>query len=274
VAGVVVFGCKDKAKVSEETAKVDVQSMVVLASKDVDEIECGLPEGGRQMAVELGKESGRESDPQQVRTALRKLREAVPDLRMAKSTFFAFADDKGVAVRNDLEQDTMAGKDLIGVYPALKKLLSGDAYVATNGQFPDAPNPAGPDKEWVAGVSVKKDDGALVGLLVTGWTYRRFAHHLQDSLKRDLLDQIRSDGDRGRLPVFYVFLFDKETAYGARGTPVVNEKALADMNLVDKTASGTASGTAIITDRTFGWAASRVPKLGDDVGIVVLRSEI
>ena len=88
----------------------------------------------------------------QVRTALLKMRQQVPDLGVAKSTFFAFTDDKGIAVRNDLEQDTMAGKDLVGAYPDLKKALAGEAYVTTQGRFPGVPNPQGPDKEWVAGV--------------------------------------------------------------------------------------------------------------------------
>ncbi|MCL2726246.1 MAG: hypothetical protein FWD69_17630 [Polyangiaceae bacterium] len=274
VAGALTLGCKDKAKISEEAARADVGELVTLANEDVAEIERGLPEGGRKMATELRKDAGKEIDPQRVRSILRKVRQTVPDLAVAKSTFFVFADDKGIAVRNDLEQDTMAGKDLVGAYPALKKVLSGDVYVATNGQFPGASIPAGSDKEWVAGTPVKKDDGALIGILVTGWSYRRFAYHLQDSLKRILQDRITREGENGKLPVFYVFVFDREAVYGARGTPAVNEKTLADMNLVDKTAQGLGHGTVTITDRAFGWAAARVPKLGDDVGIAVLRSEI
>ena len=97
---------------------------------------------------------------------------------------------------------------------------------------------------------------------------------LQESLKRDLQDQLMRDGEKGKLPVIYVFLFDKDTAYGARGTPAVNEKALQGVNLVEKTANGPASAPITIEDRAFGWAAQRVPKLGADVGIVVVRSEI
>jgi hypothetical protein len=266
-------GCKDKGKQSAEEARANVRALVTLAEKDVGEIERGLPEGGKKMAALLGKDDPKANAPQ-VRSALLKMRQQVPDLGVAKSTFFAFTDDKGIAIRNDLEQDTMAGKDVASAYPDLKKALAGEAYVATQGQFPGAPNPAGPDKEWVAGVPVKREDGSLMGLLVTGWTYRRFAYHLQESLKRDLQDEIMRSGEKGKLPVLYVFLFDASAVYGARGTPPVNEKALADQNLVDKTKAGPADGTITITDRAFGWAAARVPKLGTDVGIVVLRSEI
>lgn len=272
-------GCKDKGKVSAEEARGNVKLLVELAEKDVGEVDRGLPEGAKKMAAHLAKETDAKQPDQkqnapQIRSALLKMRQQVPDLGVAKSTFFAFTDDKGVAVRNDLEQDTMAGKDLVAAYPDLKKVLAGEPYVTTQGQFPGVPNPQGPDKEWVAGVPVKRDDGTLLGMLVTGWTYRRFANHLQESLKRDLQDKLMRDGDKGKLPVMYVFLFDKDGVYGARGTPPTNEKALAELGLTAKTASGPVDAPLVISERPFGYAAARVPKLGPDVGIVVLRSEI
>jgi len=272
-------GCKDKGKVSAEEARANVKLLVELAEKDVAEIDRGLPEGAKKMAAHLAKETdAKQPDAKQhtpqVRSALLKMRQQVPDLGIAKSTFFAFTDDKGIAVRNDLEQDTMAGKDLVGAYPDLKKALAGEPYVTTQGQFPGVPNPQGPDKEWVAAVPVKRDDGSLIGLLVTGWTYRRFANHLQESLKRDLQDKLMRDGDKGKLPVMYVFVFDKDGVYGARGTPPPDEKALTEVGLSAKTANGPVDSPLMIDARPFGYAAARVPKLGPDVGVVVLRSEI
>ena len=269
-------GCRDKGKVSAEEARTNVKLLVDLAEKDVGEIERGLPEGAKKMAAQLAKE--KEPDPRQssaqVRSSLLKMRQQVPDLGVAKSTFFAFTDDKGIAIRNDLEQDTMAGKDIVSAYPDFKKALAGEPYVSTQGTFPGVPNPQGPDKEWVAAVPVKREDSTLVGLLVTGWTYRRFAYHLQEVLKRDLQDRLMRDGEKGKLPVLYVFLYDRDSVYGARGAPPVNEKALHAVGLVDKTANGPADAPLTIEDRAFGWAAALVPKLGHDVGIVVLRSEI
>jgi hypothetical protein len=272
-------GCKDKGKVSAEEARANVKLLVELAEKDVAEIDRGLPEGAKKMAAHLAKETdakqpdAKQNAPQ-VRTALLRIRQQVPDLGVAKSTFFAFTDAVGIAVRNDLEQDTMAGKDLVAAYPDLKKAIAGEPYVTTQGQFPGVPNPQGPDKEWVAGVPVKREDGSLIGLLVTGWTYRRFAYHLQETLKRDLQDRLIREGDKGKLPVVYVFVFDKDGAYGARGTPAPDEKALNELNLSAKTAAGPVDAPLMIADRPFGYAAARVPKLGPDVGIVVLRSEI
>lgn len=267
-------GCKDKGKVSADEARANVKLLAELAEKDVAEIDRGLPEGAKKMAAQLAKETDAKSNTPQVRSALLKMRQQVPDLGVAKSTFFAFTDEKGIAIRNDLEQDTMAGKDLVGAYPDLKKALAGEPYVTTQGQFPGVPNPQGPDKEWVAAVPVKREDGNLLGLLVTGWTYRRFAYHLQEALKRDLQDHLMRDGEKGKLPVLYVFVFDKDGVYGARGTPPADEKALAELGLTAKTEGGPTEAPLTIADRPFGWAAQRVKKLGVDVGIVVLRSEI
>lgn len=272
---VLAAGCRDKGKQSAEAASADLHGIVALAEKDVGEIERGLPEGGVKMTKLLGGEANPPSNPAAVRSALLKIRQQVPDLGVAKSTFFAFTDEKGIAVRNDLEQDTMAGKDVLVPYPAFRKVLEGAPFVTTQGQFPGPANPQGPDKEWVAAVPVKSQDGtATVGMLVTGWTYRRFAYHLQEALKRDLQEQLMQSGDKGKLPVVYAFLFDQEGVYGARGTPPVNEKALGDLKLAEKTASGPASAPIVIEERPFGWAAARVPKLGDNVGVVMLRSEI
>ena len=268
-------GCKDKGKLSADEARANAKLLAEAAEKDVAEIERGLPAGAKKMGELLGSEADPKANPPGVRTALLKMRREVTDLGVAKSTFFAFTDEKGIAIRNDLEQDTMAGKDVAGAYPAFKKALAGEAYVSTQGTFPGAPNPAGPDKEWVAAVPVKRADGATLGLLVTGWTYRRFAYHLQEALKRDLQEKLMQAGDKGKLPVIYVFLFDKDAVYAARGTPPVNEKTMTELKLTEKTnASGAADSPIVIEDRAFGWAAIRVKKLGDDVGIAVLRSEI
>src|SRR5262249_18272285 len=132
------------------------------------------------------------------------------------------------------------------------------------------PRPSGPDKDWLAAAPVKRADESVAGMLVTGWSFRRFAYHLQETLKHDLETQQNT----GKLPVLYVAVFDKTGVYSAPQTPQVNDKALADQDLVGKTANGPAQGTASITDREFGWAAVRLPRMGPDVGIAVLRSEL
>jgi hypothetical protein len=265
-------GCKDQAKESAAKAANDVSDLGALVDKDVGEIERGMPEGAKKLAPLVAAGADPRQDPPGVRKALQRARRDVMDLNIAKSTFFALADANGVAIRNDLEEDVMAGQNLFSVFPGLSKAK--DGYVTTTGSFPNGSTKNGPDEDWIAGVPLKNEGGATAAVFVTGWTYRYFARHLQESLKDRLTDQAKKTGDEGKIPVFYVAVFDKTGVYPAPLTPQVDEKALGEQGLLEKTAGGAAQGTLTITDRAFGWAAMRTPKLAPDTGIVVLRSEL
>lgn len=272
-AGMMLVHCKDQAKESAKLAAGNADELAVLVDKDVGEVQRGMPEGAQKLGALYANGADPRQDVPAVRQALLRTTRDVPDLNVAKSTFFALADDKGVGIRNNLEQDAMAGQDLMKLFPALSKALEG-AYVETTGSFGGPPGPAGPDKDWVAAMPVKNDQGKVSGLFVTGWSYRRFAAHLQEVLKSRFQENLRKSGDTGKMPVFYVCVYDATGVYCERTTPKVNEQALIDAKLVEKTATGPFQGTMTITDREFGYAAKRTPKLGENTGVVVLRSEL
>lgn len=266
-------GCKDQGKASALGAAENAAWLGTLADKDVEEIERGLPEGAKRMAAMIAKTPEISKDAAQAKAAILRARREVPALNVSKSTFFALADENGIGIRNNLEEDAMAGQNLVATFPDLKKALGG-SFVTTTGAFPGASTNQGADRDWIAASPVKDDSGKLLGLFVTGWAYRRFAYHLQESLRSDLAEKIRKAGDNGKLPVSYVGVFDRSGVYMAPRTPPVNEKALVEADLATKTASGPYQGTTSITDRTFGIGAVRVPKLGAEAGVVVLRSEL
>jgi hypothetical protein len=262
--------CKDQAKESASHAASDVAELAELVDKDMGEVERGLPEGAKRLAPLVANGADPRQDVAGVRKALLRMRRDVADLNVAKSTFFALADTSGLAIRNDLEEDVMAGQNLFAIFPELAK--GTDGYVTAIGAFPNASTKNGPDKDWVAALPVKRENGTTGALLVTGWTYRYFARHLQESLRDRLVD--RAKESQGKLPVFYVGLFDKSGVYCAPLTPQVDEQALASQDLPSRTQNGSYQGTLNITDRAFGFAAQRAPKLGADTGVVVLRSEL
>ncbi len=268
-------GCKDQAKESAKLAVADCDTLATLVDKDIAEVAKGLPDGATKLAPLYAGSADPTKDLPALRQSLLHTQRDVPDLNVAKSTFFALTDDKGIGVRNNLEQDAMAGQDLAKLFPGISKALAGE-YVETTGSFggPVPPTANGPDKDWLAAAPVKNEQGKVVALFVTGWSYRRFATHLQEVLKENLQTNLRKSGDTGKMPVFYVALFDASGVYSEKTTPKVSEQALAELKLVDKTKSGTAQGTVNITDRDFGYAAKRTPKLGADTGVVVLRSEL
>jgi hypothetical protein len=266
-------GCKDQAKESAKLAAKDVDTLAELVDKDVSEVARGLPEGAKRLGSLYAGGADPKTDLVTVRQALLKAQRDVPDLNVAKSTFFALTDDKGIGIRNNLEQDAMAGQDLAKLFPGISKALGGE-YVETTGSFGGPPGPNGPDKDWIAASPVKNEQNKVVALFVTGWSYRRFASHLQEVLKENFQNNLRKSGETGKMPVFYVAVFDASGVYSERTTPKVDEQALADAKLVEKTKAGPYQGTVNITDRDFGYAAKRTPKLGEDAGIVVLRSEL
>jgi hypothetical protein len=263
--------CKDEAKESAARATKDAADIAALVDKDIGEVERGLPAGAVKLAPLVADGADPKQDVAGVRGALLRIRRQVPDLNIAKSTFFALADPSGVAIRNDLEEDVMAGQNLVSLFPALAKAT--DGFVTATGKFPNAQSKNGPDEDWVAAAPVKRADHTTGALLVTGWSYRYFARHLQEALKTYLLDQAKAAGNEGKLPVYYVALFDKSGIYSAPLTPAVDDQALASQDLVNKTASGPCQGTVTITDRAFGFAAQRTPKLAADTGVVILRSD-
>jgi hypothetical protein len=267
-----ITACKDQAKESAAHASQNAAQLAELVDKDVGEVERGMPDGAKLLAPLVAAGADPRQDVAGVRRALVKVRRDVTDLNVAKSTFFALADPSGVAIRNDLEEDVMAGQNLFGIFPALAKAK--DAYATAIGAFPNAPTKNGPDEDWVAAAPVKRADGTTGAVFVTGWSYRFFARHLQEAIKTRLAEEAKAAGNEGKLPVYYVAVFDKSGVYSAPTTPAVDEEALSRLDLAGKTAAAPASGTVTITDRAFGWAAQRTPKLAADTGVVVLRSEL
>jgi len=268
-------GCKDQAKESAKLAAGNADTLALLVDKDIGEVESGMPEGAVKLSPLFANGADPKSDLPNVRQTLLHTQRDIPELNVAKSTFFALTDDKGVGIRNNLEQDAMAGQDLAKLFPGISKALGG-AFTETTGSFgtPPAPNANGPDKDWIAAQPVKNEQGKVAGLFVTGWSYRRFATHLQEVLNGNFQTELRKSGNTGKMPVFYVGVFDASGVYTARTTPKIDEDALVSAKLVDKTASGPYQGTVTITDRDFGYAAKRTPRLGADTGVVVLRSEL
>ncbi len=272
LASLVLTGCKDKDKENAASAGQIIATLATLSEKDVAEVERGMPEGAKLLAPLFAKGDPRQ-DIAAVRSAIKRVRRENMDLNVAKSTFFALCDDKGVAIRNDLDTDVMAGQNLITIFPELAKAQT-TPYATTTGSFPMSGPRAENDKDWVAAVPVKKDDGTVAGLFVTGWSYRYFARHLSEALKSQLVEEAKKKGDPGKIPVYYIAVFDKTGVYTAPLVPDVNKKALEEADLVGKTASGKFQGSITITERTFGLGAARVPKLGPETGIVIIVSEV
>jgi hypothetical protein len=269
-----VSSCTESAKVSEHKATGHVERLAKLADDDVDEVRRGLPRGAKALGAALFGQAGAGPNHGGVCRAMERVRGDDRDLTVAKSTFFAVADDKGIVLCSDQEPDILTGRDVLAAYPPLQKTLSGET-VETMGTMPEASVRAGPDEQWLAAAPLRDAAGVVRGMYVTGWSLRRFAFHLEETLKHDFVEEaLKANDTRSKQPLVYVFVFAGRKVYGAPVTPLVSAQALEALDLPAKTEGGTLFHQELeIAGRKYGLAARRAKRMGETVGVAVLRSE-
>jgi polyhydroxyalkanoate synthesis regulator phasin len=262
-------GCSKTGEVSRQQARVEVEDLAKVASTDVEEVRKGLPLGAHQLEAFFADDKA-QGDAAAAKEALDRARGKVQDLRTAKSTFFALADKNGLILRSDLEHDALASKNLFAAFDL--KAAAGGRYAEARGSMPEAAGVRGRgDGQWAAAAPVLKGSD-VVGLYATGWSWSAYAYRLENHLRSRVRSEAVTAG--AKEPLVYVYVVVEKAAYGAPISPEVNAKAVQDSGLM-----GRASGEAVvdtaqeIEGRDFGIALRRVPALGSDVAIAVVRSE-
>ena len=262
--------CKKPSAISAEKAKLDVVALTKATHSDVAEVRSGLPQGAKFLLPLFATGKPASDDPHGARSALETARNKVQDLRVSKGTFFAVAGSDGVVIRNDQDQDAMAGHALFPSFPELKTALAGQ-YVESRGSMPEAAGVRGrADGQWVAAQPVV-DESGVKGLYVTGWSWAAYARRLEFALGSTLRSQL-SEGQK--LPLVYVYIVVGKEVFGAPISPEVNARAIAQLSpLVNASASTATSFELEIDGREFGLGVELAPDLGKDVAVAVLRSE-
>jgi hypothetical protein len=263
------LSCTKTSEISRKKAREHVELLAKAAQADVEEVRKGLPLGAQQLEAFFAEPKAGE-DAAAAKAALERARSRVQDLRTAKSTFFLLADGTGSILRSDLEHDALAGKNLFSAFPELKAAMS--KYSETRGTMAEAAGVRGrPDAQWAAATPVLKGDQAA-GLYATGWSWSAYAYRLENQLRS--LVKSEAATSQTKEPLVYVYVMVEKEAYGAPISPDINAKAVKESGLM-----GRASGEAVvdaaqeIEGREFGIALRRVPALGADVAIAVVRSE-
>jgi hypothetical protein len=268
----VVPACERTNQESLNRALSHAQHLVETAKQDAAEIRKGLPQGAEELAKQWADEPDPLTDPEAARRLLTRAHDKVQDLRVAKSSFFALATLDGKVVRNDREQDRMAGRPLFPAFPDLAKAANG-GYVEALGSLPEAHGVKGkPDAEWVAAKAVMVG-GAPRALYVTGWAWTSYAYRLEFSLRNQVELELR--GTRQNVPLLYVFVIVGTDVYGAPASPEVSAQTIASRDpLAHLSPQGSFSTLLEITGRTFALGVQAAPDLAPRVAIAVLRSEL
>jgi hypothetical protein len=255
-----------------EKAALHASFLAETVKKDVGEVRAGLPAGAAAFGAMWKADATIETDSKSAQHALDETRKKIQDLRIAKSTFFAIADPNGTVIRNDQEQDRMAGHALFSAFPALADAKT--KYVETNGSMPEASGVRAPrpDAQWVAAAPVQVD-GALKGLFVTGWSWSSYAYRLEFALRSQVRSELMGKTTE-KEPLLYVYVLVGKSAYGAPVTPEVNVKKIADLDPLAQAKSEEVFAQKIeVTGRAYGLAVKRTPTLGAEVAVAVMRSE-
>jgi hypothetical protein len=269
LAALLSASCTKTSEVSKQKARAEVELLAKAASADVDEVRKGLPVGAKQLEAFFADDKA-QGDAAAAKEALETARGWVQDLRTAKSTFFLVADKNGLILRSDLEHDALASKNLFSAFE-LKAATAGK-YVEARGSMPEAAGVRGrPDGQWSAATPVMK--GAQVaGVYATGWSWSAYAYRLENQLRSTVKSEAADSGSKE--PLVYVYVMVHKEAYGAPISPDVNAKAVKESGLMGRASGDNVVDTAQeIEGRDFGIALRRVPALGDDVAIAVVRSE-
>ena len=263
--------CAKTSELSKQKARGHVEMLAKAATSDVEEVRKGLPLGAKQLEKFFAQDKAGD-DAAAAKDALELARARVQDLRIAKSTFFLAADKAGLVLRSDLEHDALAGKNLFASFAGLSEAASGNKYVETRGSMAEAAGVRGrTDGQWVAAMPVSKGS-EVAGVYATGWSWSAYAYRLENQLRSTVKSDAKASDSKE--PLVYVYVVVDKEVFGAPISPEVNAKAVKDSGLL-----GRASGEAVvdaaqeIEGRDFGLALRRVPALGQDVAIAVVRSE-
>jgi hypothetical protein len=265
--------CDDGRKHAEQDAADALAKLAPVLKEDVAQVRRGLPEGAVKLGAMLDPDTL--TDLLRVQKAITRTRALVPDLDVAKGTFFSYADKDGKVVRSETDPDLLADKPLFPSFPALKKAADpAGGLTEAWGEMKELRGlKSGADLVWAVAAPVKDDKGQAKGLFVTGWSLRAYARRLETSATATVREAAEKAGKKNP-PLVYVFVIKGKTAYGTPLAPDVNAQAIEALDLIGKTAAGAYRGTLEITNRGFGVAGARVPELGDDVALAVLASEI
>ncbi len=267
---VLFLGCTKTSEVSKQKARAEVELLAKAAAADVEEVRRGLPLGAKQLETFFADDKS-QGDAAAAKQALNTARGRVQDLRTAKSTFFLLADKNGLILRSDLEHDALATKNLFGAFADLKSATSGK-YIEARGSMAEAAGVRGrSDGQWAAATPVMKGTD-VAGVYATGWSWSAYAYRLENQLRSIVKGEAAETSTRE--PLVYVYVVVDKEAYGAPISPDVNAKAVRDSGLMGRaTGDGVVDTAQEIEGRDFGIALRRVPALGTDVAIAVVRSE-
>ncbi len=266
-----LVGCRDKMKEVQPLADPALDALLPVIERDTKQIRDGLPKGALEIAKHIDDDPG--ANREGLRTAIIKARESIKELVVAKSTFFVFVGTDGVVKRAESDPDLAADKSLIKAVPETKAMLDkSEKLVEVFGYMEGLRGVnKGNEMQWIVGAPVLVE-GELKGAFVTGFSLRRYAEVLENTLKAKLTEE--TEKNKQMMPLFYNFILKGDKAYGTSVTPDENMAAVAEQNPIANMQGGSFSKTIEVEGRPFHLAAKPAPALAKDAAVAIMLSPV
>jgi len=273
VAALVLLAGCDEEKGRNERAAIHAEDMPAVKRVVRQDLERGL-EGVRLAAERVRRGflvDDRERLAQEMRSVLIRLRQpprAITQLMMTPLSFIAAVDAEGTVICRDAQEDRMAGFDLAEHVPVVQRALEGESGYALStipGIVDDAP-----PSVTVVFAAPAWHDGEVVGAVVAGLPLWRLGQQLTRQLQLDNADAVQ----RGEL--LWVLLLEGDEQHYHAGFPPDLRQLVPD---AERRAEGFASSPGGFTGelnqfgRWYGYGVLPVPSVGEDVSVVIFRSD-
>lgn len=207
----------------------------------------------------------------EIRTVLHLLRQpprGVDELMISPISFVAAVDASGVVIARDAEPDPMEGFDAGEAFELVRRALQEGQSGYALEEFP-ALLPDQSPSHTVLYVAPARHDGRIVGAVMAGTPLWRTAQRLGRQLQADHADEVANG------LILWVYLYRGDQLHH-HGTP-------ADLDTVVPDAAARAAGFARSPGgftgdlaqfgRWYAYGVIPLPRIGEDVGAIVFRSD-
>ncbi len=209
----------------------------------------------------------------EIRSVLMQLRnprrtQAIPGLMTTPVSFIAAVGTDGRVIARDIEPDPMRGFDLGQAVPVVRQALAGEGGYALS-EIPSLEEDGLPSVTIVF-AEPALHDGEVVGVIAAGLPLWRITQQMSRQLQLDNSDQVA----RGEL-VWALFLRGDEQHYHGEFPPDLRElipsAQIRAQGLADS--PGGFTGEVQQYGRWYGYGVLPIPTLGDDVTVILFRSD-
>ena len=272
IAFLLLLGGCDEGAIPErrEIVEIDVPRVREVVREDVERGVVGVRRAAQKMARGfLVDDPARRAT--EMRGVLRRLREptrGIDELMISPITFVAAVGMDGHVICRDIEPDPMAGFDAGAAFPHVREALEQGHESYRLVEFPSTLE-TDPPSITVLYVAPSFVDGRVVGAIMAGTPLWRTAQRLSRQLQAERAQEVANG------LITWVYLY--------RGDGIHHHGTPSDLDTIVPDAAARAAGYAASPGgftgqiaqfgRWYAYGVAPLPRIGDDVGVIVFRSD-